>query len=174
MRRIRYQVAMSLDGYIAGPNGEHDWIPTDPDIEFAAFFAQFDTVLVGRRTFEPMVESGNASMFADMKMFVFSKTLSKADHPGITIISDNWEQTVASLRDESGKDIWLFGGGQLFQSLLGAKLIDTVEIAVVPVLLGGGIQMAPPPISTEKLELTNHKVYGKSGIVLLEYVLMRP
>ena len=113
-------------------------------------------------------------MFADMKMFVFSKTLSKGDHPGITIIGDNWEQTVASLRDESGKDIWLFGGGLLFQSLLGAKLIDTIEIAVVPVLLGGGIQMAPPPISTEKLKLTNHKVYGNSGIVLLEYVLVRP
>jgi dihydrofolate reductase len=174
MRRIRYSVAMSLDGYIAGPNGEYDWIPSDPDIDFAALFAQFDTVLVGRRTFEPMAESGDAAMFADMRTFVFSRTMSPNDHPGITIIGDNWEKTVASLRDDPGKDIWLFGGGQLFQSLLAAKLVDTVEIAVVPVLLGGGIQMVPPPISMQKLKLTNHKVYNNTGIVLLEYMLERP
>jgi len=171
MRRIRYQVAMSLDGYIAGPNGEYAWIPADPDIDFAALFGQFDTVLVGRRSFEPMVESGNASPFENMKTFVFSRTLSQTAHPGVTIVGDNSESTVASLREESGKDIWLFGEGQLFQSLLAANLVDTVEIAVVPVLLGGGIQMLPPPVPMQKLELTNQRVYRETGIVLLEYVI---
>lgn len=51
MRRVRYSVAMNLDGYIAGPNGEYDWIIMDPAIDFAALFAEFDTVLMGRRTF---------------------------------------------------------------------------------------------------------------------------
>lgn len=173
MRRIRYQVAMSLDGYIAGPKDEHDWILMDPDIDFRELFGQFDTVLVGRRTFVPMAESGNASMFSGMRTFVFSRTLKERDYPKVTIVSDNWKKTVASLRDELGKDIWLFGGGLLFQSLLAAKLVDTVEVAVIPVLLGGGIQLLPPRAATENLKLTNHKVYNNTGIVLLEYVVNR-
>jgi dihydrofolate reductase len=74
MRRVRYSVAMSLDGYIAGPKGEADWIIMDPDIDFRAVFKQFDTVLLGRQTFEAMVRGGNAGM-AGMKTFVFSRTL---------------------------------------------------------------------------------------------------
>ncbi len=171
MRRIRFQVAMSLDGYIAAPDGEYDWIPTDPDINFVDLFDQFDTVLVGRRTFAPMAATGGASMFADMRTFVISTTLRAVDYPGVTVVADEWEETARALRNESGKDIWLFGGGLLLQSLLGAKLVDTIEVAVVPVLLGGGIQMAPPPISQEKLTLTSHKVYEKTGIVALEYAL---
>jgi dihydrofolate reductase len=85
----------------------------------------------------------------------------------------NWRKTVAALRDEAGKDIWRFGGGVLFQSLLAANLVDTVEVAVIPVLLGGGIPMLPLPAKTESLVLTHHAVYNNSGIVLLEYVLKR-
>lgn len=174
MRRIRYQVAMSLDGYIAGPNGEYDWIPMDPDIDFAELFAQFDTVLLGHRTYEVMAASGDVSMFANMKAFVFSRTLTKINNPDVTLVGEDGESVAAALRAESGKDIWLFGGGQLFQSLLTASLVDTVEIAVVPVLLGDGIPVVAPSISTQKLRLTNHRVYDKSGIVLLEYEVIRP
>ncbi len=112
-------------------------------------------------------------MFAKMKTVVFSRTLQEDDHPEVTIVGDNWEKTVAALRDESGKDIWLFGGGLLFQSLLAAKLVDTVEVAVIPVLLGGGIQLLPPPATTESLTFANHKVYSNTGIVLLEYTVKR-
>ncbi|MGB8523533.1 MAG: dihydrofolate reductase family protein, partial [Candidatus Acidiferrales bacterium] len=62
MRRISYHVAMSLDGYIAGPNGEFDWIVQDPDIDFVALFAQFDTLLMGRRTFELLVQQGRTKI----------------------------------------------------------------------------------------------------------------
>src|SRR5262245_37289093 len=170
MRRVRYQVATSLDGYIAGPKGEADWIIMDPDIDFRALFAQFDTVLIGRRTFEGMaVGKKKPGAMPGMKTFVFSRTLRPRDYPKVTIVADDAKNTVTALRAESGKDIWLFGGGSLFRNLLADGLVDTVEVAVMPVLLGGGIPLFPPPAKPAKLNLTSHKLYPKTGIVLLEY-----
>lgn len=169
MRRIRYSVATSLDGYIAGSKGEADWIIMDPDIDFSALFKQFDTFLVGRRTFETMARGGSGET-PGMKTFVFSRTLRQQDYPSVTIIAEKAEEIVAQLRTEVGKDIWLFGGGSLFGSLLSARLVDTVEVAIIPVLLGGGIPLLPPPAKQTKLNLTSHKVY-KTGIVSLEYTL---
>jgi dihydrofolate reductase len=170
MRRIRYRVAASLDGYIAGPNGEADWIVKDPEIDFRAIFQQFDTFLIGRRTFEPMVSLGRAST-PGMRTFVVSRTLRQSDHPGITILGEGWEETVTALRAEEGKDIWLFGGGSLFRSCLDAGLVDTVEAAIIPVLLGGGIPLLPSSAQQKELKLTGHRVYATSGIVLLEYAI---
>jgi dihydrofolate reductase len=173
VRRIRYQVATSLDGFIAGPKGEADWIIMDPDIDFHAHFAQFDTLLIGRKTFEGMVrgkKKKKAGRMPGMKLFVFSSTLKQRDYPDVTIVADKAEETLNALRAEPGKDIWLFGGGLLFHSLLDAGQVDTVEVAVIPVLLGEGIQLFPPPARTTKLKLTSHKVY-KTGIVSLEYAV---
>jgi len=157
MRRIRYAVAASLDGYIAGPKGEADWIIMDPEIDFNSFFQQFDSVLLGRRTFETMARAGNAGM-PGMKTFVFSSTLRQSDYPDVTIVSEKSTEVLETLRQQLGKDIWLFGGGSLFGSLLDAKLVDTVEIAVIPVLLGGGIPLLPSPAKVTKLNLTRHKI----------------
>lgn len=158
---------MSLDGYIAGPQGEADWIIMDPDIDFSALFGQFDTFLLGRRTFEAMAGGGKGET-PGMKTFVFSRTLRQEDYPGVTIVAEGAEETLAALRAEPGKDIWLFGGGSLFRSLLDAGLVDTVEVAIIPVLLGEGIPLLPAPARQSKLKLTAHKVY-KTGIVSLEY-----
>jgi dihydrofolate reductase len=170
VRRVCYQVATSLDGFIAGHKGEHDWIISDPDIDFRALYARFDTALIGRRTFEGMARGKKKpGAMPGMKTFVFSRTLRQRDYPKVTIVADNAEQTVAALRADSGKDIWLFGGGSLFRSLLDAGQVDTVEVAVIPVLLGGGIPLLPPG-GQAKLALTGHKVYG-TGIVSLEYAV---
>ncbi|HST52156.1 MAG TPA: dihydrofolate reductase family protein [Pyrinomonadaceae bacterium] len=167
MRRVRYAVAASLDGYIADTEGGADWIVHDAEMDFAALFAQFDTFLVGRRTFEFMARAGRERI-PGAKMIVFSRTLRQEDWPGVTVVADGVEETVAALRGEEGKDIWLFGGGSLFRSLLDAGLVDTVEIAIIPVLLGDGTPLLPPPARQTKLNLTGHKVY-KSGIIRLEY-----
>src|SRR5690349_14133865 len=121
MRRVRYVVAASLDGFIAGPRGESDWIPMDPDFDFAALFRQFDTILAGRRTFETMAKAGRVTM-PGMKTMVFSQTLDPRQHPQVTVVNDRPEETIARLRADSGKDIWLFGGGSLFRSLAAADL----------------------------------------------------
>ena len=170
MRRVRYSVAMSLDGFIAGPNGEADWIIMDPEIDFNAIYEQFDTFLIGRRTFEIFAHGGSGET-PGMKTLIFSRTLRQEDHPRVTIVSENAEKVVAGLRAEEGKDIWLFGGGALFHSLLQAKLVDTVEVAIIPVLLGEGIPLLPPPVKQTKLKLTNHKIFKKTGIVSLEYAI---
>ena len=169
MRKIRYRVAMSLDGYIAGPKGEIDWIIMDPEIDFGAIISQFDTLLVGRRTFETMVKAGQTTM-PGMRTIVFSRTLEPSQFPGVTIWRNKQNEQLASLRAGAGKDLWLFGGSSLFQSLLRAGLVDAVEVSVMPVLLGGGVPFLASPANAKKLDLTGHKIY-KSGIVSLQYVV---
>jgi dihydrofolate reductase len=86
MRRIRYSVAMSLDGYIAGPKGEFDWIKRNADFDFSALFKQFDTILAGRGTFEPMAAAGRTSM-PGMKTIIVSTTLRAEDHPDVAVVN---------------------------------------------------------------------------------------
>ena len=172
-RRVRYQVAASLDGYIAGPNGEADWIPMDPEIDFGALFAQFDTLVMGRRTFQGLGPQGNAGggKAFGMTTIVVSSSLDGSSHPGVQIVSGDLHHAIAAIKAAAGKDIWLFGGGQLFRSLLDLGLVDRVEVAVVPVLLGGGVPLLAPREGggPARLRLSGHRVYAKSGIVLLEY-----
>jgi dihydrofolate reductase len=77
------------------------------------------------------------------------------------------------LRKKPGKDIWLFGGSSLFSSLLNEGLVDTIEVAVIPVLLGEGIPLMLPSAPQTRLKLTGHKIYG-TGIVSLEYAIRKP
>jgi dihydrofolate reductase len=173
MRKVIYGGAMSLDGFIAGPNGEYDWIVMDPDIDFMALMGRFDTFLIGRKTFEAMRRMGEAAPPAPgIQNIVFSRTLRPADCPAGTILSGNAEEVVAGLRRKPGKDIALFGGGELFRSLLAAGLVDEVHFNVIPVLLGGGIPMLPSPADRARLKLRQHKVYEKTGTVGLEYEIL--
>ncbi|MGE0158425.1 MAG: dihydrofolate reductase family protein [Gemmatimonadales bacterium] len=168
-RRLRYQVAMSVDGFIADENGGYDWIVMDPDIDFRALVAQFDTLIMGRGTYEVVGEGGPG--FKGVRTYVVSRTLDPTKHPKVTVVSDDVETFVAGLKREKGKDkdIWLFGGGVLFRSLLEARLVDRVEVAVIPVLLGAGIPLLPGLDGIARLKLDDVHRYDKTGTIMLSY-----
>lgn len=143
----------------------------DPDIDFGALMGAFDTILLGRITYEATREHAGGGM-PGITTVVFSKTLRQHDCPGVIVSSDP-QQTLTSLREQDGKDIWLFGGGKLFHSLLDLGLVDSVELAVIPVLLGNGLPLLPHPSKYGKLQLVDHRVYPKTGTVALEYTPKR-
>lgn len=174
MRQIRYSVAMSLDGYIAGPKNEFDWIIIDPDIDFEEMYARYDTILIGRRSFLPMIATGEEKeIMPGMQTYLFSTTLQPEDYPQFKLVSGNCKQAVEELRAQPGKDIWLFGGGELFRSLHELDLVDAVEVAIIPILLGGGIPLLPLTEKRSTLKLTKHRILS-SGTVLLEYTIVKP
>ena len=166
-RRLRFSAAMSLDGFIAGPKGEYDWIPHDPTFDFGALFRQFDTIVMGRRTYDAMLAQRHSASEFGMRVFVVSTTLRPIQHPEITILRFKVAEAIAELKEEEGKDIWLFGGGVLFRSLLDEGLVDTVELSVVPVLLGDGIRLLPKGRSWP-LRYVQSKVL-RSGILTISY-----
>jgi dihydrofolate reductase len=166
-RRVRYSVAISLDGFIAGPKGEFDWIIMDPAFNFGALLKQFDTYLLGRRTFEVTQQGGAPDMPKGTQTIVFSRTLRQSDYPKV-LIADEVTKTISDLKKKQGKDIWLFGGGELFRSVLDAGLIDTVELAVMPIFLSQGIPLLSAGARSPSLQLTESKTLP-SGIVRLSY-----
>jgi dihydrofolate reductase len=170
-RRLRYQVAATLDGFIAGTNGEYDWIVGDPGIDFKALYAEFDAAVMGRKTYE-LVGSmeGDADALPGMEVVAFSRTLPRTTQRGVRVTDEDPVDVVRALKKKKGRDIWLFGGGALFRSLLDAGLVDTVEVAVMPVLLGAGIPLLPPG-APAKLKLADQKILPRSGIVVLAYMV---
>lgn len=169
MRRVRYNVAASLDGYIATSAGGYDWIPQDSTVDFAALFAKVDTVLLGRHSYQAARQAGETVWPAESRVFVFSTTLRPEEHPDVTIVNADADTVVANLRAEPGDgDIWLFGGGQLFSRLLVAGQVDRVEVTVVPVLLGGGIPVSAPGAPEVQLALEGTRQYP-TGMITLNY-----
>lgn len=171
MRRVLYSVAMSLDGYIARPNGDFDWIPSDSSIDWNVFMNRFDTVLMGRNTYEITSRQAGGGM-PNMQVYVFSRTLPAADSTNITIAAEDAAGVVEDLKKREGKDIWLMGGGVLFRSLLDARLVDAIEIGIVPILLGDGIPLLPHGATTTRLTLTHSKTHP-SGIAILTYDVLQ-
>ena len=165
-RRLRYQVAATLDGFIADPNGGYDWIVPDPAVDFPALYREFDTAVMGRKTFE-LAEQQDGGAMPGIEVVAFSRSRAPETRPGVRLTGEDPVTVVRELKSRTGKDIWLFGGGELFRTLLDAGLVDTVEIAVMPVLLGAGIPLLPPGGSV-KLELSDQKVLP-SGVVILAY-----
>jgi len=123
---------------------------------------------MGRKTYEVLTAQGGHGAMPGLDVVVLSRTLPAGAHPGVRITNDDPHEIVAALKAKPGRDIWLYGGGALFRSLLDAGLVDTVEVGVVPVLLGAGVPLLPPGAST-KLVLADQKTLPVSGIVALSY-----
>ncbi|MEP7117230.1 MAG: dihydrofolate reductase family protein [Acidobacteriota bacterium] len=165
-RRLRYQVAVSLDGFIARTDGSFDWIVMDPAIDFAAMYREFDVAVMGRKTHD--VAGAMGDMLPSIETVVFSRTRPPSSSAGVLVTNEDPAAVVKMLKAQPGRDIWLYGGGALFRTLLDAGLVDTVELAVIPVLLGSGVPLLPPGASTT-LVLNDQRVLPASGIVVLAY-----
>jgi dihydrofolate reductase len=178
MRRLRYSVAATLDGFIADPNGGYDWIVMDEAIDFASIFDQFDTFVMGRKTWDVSAAADPASigesgdMFSGKDVIVFSRTL-KSARPGVTVVNTDPAATVRALKQKPGKDIWLFGGGSMFRTLVDADLVDTVEVGLMPVLLSEGVPLITPGKRITGMKLDKCERLPNSGVVLLSYTIPR-
>ena len=168
MRELRYSVASSLDGYIAGPNGEFDWIVVDPEIDFAALYASFSAIVMGRRSYEVFAATGGGVGPA-LPTYVYSRTLPEGERDGLTFVRDAVAHVRGLKNEGSRKPLWLWGGGDLFRQLAEAKLVDGVDVAIIPVMLGGGLSLLPAPGPRLNLRLRSHRLYAATGTLTLEY-----
>jgi dihydrofolate reductase len=168
MRKIILNVAITLDGYIEGPNGEYDWCFTDGDYGMKEFLEETDTIFFGRKSYE-LFAASFSNMWNDKKHYVFSNTL-QALQTNATLISGEIETKVLELKNEQGKDIWLFGGASLATSLLNAGLIDEFLLAIHPVILGAGKPLFDGIGKRNWLKLAESKTY-ETGLVQNRYIL---
>ena len=170
MRKVILAVAVSLDGFIEGPNGEYDWCFTDPDYSLNEFFKRIDTIFVGRKTYEMSSEmEGGPAGFPKFKEYIFSTTLDKVKD-GATLIKGDIKTEVEKIKKERGKDIWLFGGAGLTTSLMNLGLVDELSLAVYPILLGSGKPLFNNIKGRINFKLVDMKRYS-TGLLSLTYNL---
>jgi dihydrofolate reductase len=169
MRKLILGLAISLDGYIEGPNGEYDWCMTDQDYGLSAFFDRIDSMFIGRKSYEQMLtmDEGTIPGFPVLKEYVISRTLSEVK-PGAVLISDNVKEEVTRIKNEPGKDIWLYGGSSLFTNLFNAQLVDEIWLSVHPIVLGAGKLLFNNIEQRTTLTLIDTKTYS-TGLVSLTY-----
>lgn len=180
MRKLIAGFAVSLDGFIEGPNGEYDWIIYDKEqfAELAKHWEKIDIMFHGRKTYEASLamQSGSKKKqknpfaqnpFAQMKHYVFSGTL-KTVQEGFILVNDDLKNSVTKIKNEPGKDIAVFGGAELASSLINLDLIDELVLAICPVLLGKGKSFFINIKERKNYKLKEVKSYA-SGLVSLTY-----
>jgi dihydrofolate reductase len=176
MRTVTYGAACTLDGFIAGPEGELDWLYFSPDVHqiMGDYWKTTDTVLMGRKTWDHAVAQGaeGGAAWGKVKTYVFSRTLKRNPGAGIQLIASDPGEFVMDLKQKKGKGICVMGGGELARSLFQAEVIDEVGLNIHSIILGGGVPLFPPigrPIKLELLE--TRKLEG--GCVLANYRVCR-
>lgn len=171
MRKIILQLAVSLDGFIEGPNGEYDWCFTDQDYGLTEFFTRIDSMFLGRKSYELLLTMGEDAIPGMPKLteYVFSTTLTEV-RTGAILVNGDTEAEVKKIKNAPGKDIWLFGGASLTTSLLNLGLVDEISLAVHPIILGGGKPLFSDINNRVPLTLTDTKTYS-TGLVSLTYTV---
>jgi dihydrofolate reductase len=173
MRKLILGLAITLDGYIEGPNGEYDWCFTDRDYGLSEFFARVDSIFIGRKSYEVAsqhADDNNGEIVPGMpamNQYVFSRTLGSVGE-GAVLVSGDCIAQARRIKQQSGKDIWLFGGASLTASLLEEGLVDELWLSVHPILLAGGKRLFQGNDSRKMLTLLECKAY-ESGLVSLRY-----
>jgi len=166
MRKIILGLAVSLDGFIEGPNGEYDWCFTDQDYGLNEFSNRIDALVMGRKTYEMMKGYDGENPWSHAKTYVFSNTLSVTT--GIELLNGDLEEIIKQLKQKNGKDIWLFGGADLTTQFINLDLIDEYWLSIHPILLGAGKPLFHDIASRKKLKLVESKTY-ETGLVSLKY-----
>jgi dihydrofolate reductase len=171
MRKVILALAVSLDNFIEGPNGEYDWCFTDQDYGITELMNRVDAVFIGRKTYELIMTMNDVGIegFSKLKNYVFSTRLEKIKENAI-LIKDNIKDEVERIKNEDGKDIWLFGGAGLTTSLVNLGIVDELSLAVHPIILGKGTPLFRDIQNRVKLNLTGSKIYS-SGLVSLTYLI---
>jgi len=174
MRKIKYHIATTLDGFIAREDGSFDFFVMEGDhaTDYLTSLATYDTVIMGRRTYDVGLKVGVTDPYPNMATYVFSRSLEESPNPRVKVVANDVETTVQRLKEQPGTDIYFCGGGDLATTLFAAGLIDEVLIKLNPVLLGSGIPLAPRLRDATHLDLLSTKVY-RNGVVLLHYAIRR-
>jgi len=186
MRKLVYYVASTLDGFIAAPDGSWEFFTIEPDLTayitatypetvptayraslgLEAPNARFDTVLMGRGTYEPALKAGITSPYAHLKQYVFSRSLPAAPDSPVEIVSGDPIPFARELKQGDGRDIWLCGGANLAGQLL--PEIDELLIKLNPVVAGSGIPLLVRDFHPHRFSLRESRPFD-SGVVLLRY-----
>lgn len=170
MRTVTYGAACSLDGFIAAADGAIDWLHFSRDVQetTAAYWKTVDTVLMGRRTWEAAVRMGGGGGTSGIATYVFSRTLTSIDRPGVTLVSSDPGEFVRELKRQPGRGICVMGGSDLARTLLAAGVVDEVGANIHPILLGQGIPLFRDPGHRVALELAECRTID-GGCVLATY-----
>lgn len=168
MRKVVYNCAVSLDGFIEGPNGEFDWCMADQDYGMSAFMERIDTVLYGRKSYELVLKMGQ-TFGKEHEHYMFSTTMTEAAE-NVTLIKDKASEHVKAIKAALGKDIWLFGGADLAGSLMNEGLVDELALAVHPIVLGQGKPLFTNVQHRVQYRLESVKPYD-TGLIIVNYVL---
>jgi len=155
MRHVILYIATSLDGYIAGPSGEIDWLFSDQDYGYTEFFAGVDTVVMGRKTYEVSLSFGDYP-YKETRVIVYSRTPREPNQQA-TFVSADVAGTVAELKRTPGKNIWLVGGGEIVAECLRHDLIDEFRVFVHPIILGSGIPLFTHGLPTRVLHAGGYR-----------------
>jgi len=174
VRQVIYGGANSLDNYLARPDNAVDWLLWSDEVAevLAEFWQRFDTVIMGRKTYEVAAASGQGGGYPGVTSYVFSRTMTASPGPSVTLVREDAAGFVRRLKDQPGKDICLMGGGDFARTLFEADLIDEVGFNVHPVLLGAGIPAFHRMSRQIDLELKDCRTF-KTGCVLLTYRVRR-